>query len=81
MNENDRAVLGLLVNSDIYLTPMLIDINLNAQGTEISRRTVHRCLNRLQESGYVERVDSLGVYASTDMGLAKLNGEAPSMVQ
>lgn len=67
--ERQRAVLGLLVESDLDLPPNVILNNLDKHGLDLGRRTVNRYLKQLSENGYVETVDGTdGHYTATESG-------------
>ncbi|MDG5776261.1 winged-helix domain-containing protein [Haloarculaceae archaeon H-GB2-1] len=69
LNYRDEIVLELLVETDLALPPTPIYENLHRQGEDISKRTVNRRLQVLEERGYVERVlEAKGYYAATDKG-------------
>lgn len=68
-----KAVLEVLVASDLALPPTPIYENLRLSGETFSKRTVHRKLRLLVEEGYVEKVvHEKGYYRATDQGVAHL---------
>lgn len=69
LNYRDEAVLGLLVETELALPPTPIYENLRRRGEDISKRTVNRRLQVLEERGYVERVlERKGYYEATTKG-------------
>jgi repressor of nif and glnA expression len=71
LNYRDEVVLELLVETDLVLPPTPIYENLRRRGVEISKRTVNRRLQVLEERGYVERIlEGKGYYGATDKGSA-----------
>lgn len=71
-----KAVLEVLVSSELALPPTPIYENLRLSGETFSKRTVHRKLRLLVEEEYVEKVvDEKGYYRATDEGHARLDGK------
>ena len=78
-----KAVLEVLVASELALPPTPIYENLRLRGETFSKRTVHRKLRLLVEEGYVEKVvDEKGYYRATEEGYARLEGDdtAPNRI-
>lgn len=76
MTGNDDSILELLHEKNIALPPRGLEVNLSREGVNVSRRTIQRRLNSLQEAKLVEMVEEEGsYYAITDKGRAYLDGE------
>jgi repressor of nif and glnA expression len=77
MNKASEPVLELLVESGLALNQKAILLNLQRQMDDPpGRRTISRCLEPLEEYGFVENVAKRGgYYVITDLGRAYLNDE------
>lgn len=62
MRTIDETILQILVVSDLILTPAVVAYNIDYSRDEVNRR-----LRRLEEDGFVERVER-GKYRVTDLG-------------
>lgn len=79
MTGNDDSILEFLHDRDVALPPTALEINLNREGVEISRSTIHRRLNQLHEHELVEKIDEKkGYYVITEKGTDYLYGDLDS---
>lgn len=76
MTASDESILELLSERDVALMPDGIKVNLEIVGISISKRTIYRRLELLDEAGLVAESDVKdGYWVTTDVADMWLDGE------
>jgi len=76
MTRSDENILDLLAEKDAALKPKHIWVNLKLEGIDVSRRTIMRRKDTLQDAGLIEEPDQFpGYYVISSFGRAWLNEE------
>ncbi|WP_226010532.1 winged-helix domain-containing protein [Halomicrobium salinisoli] len=77
MTGRDDVILEFLAENNVALNKRGLEINLRAEGFDISYSTIKRRLPKLEEAGLLEIVDESGPwYRVTDRGEEYLAGDA-----